>query len=60
MRVSFLITVTLCLLLLAVGIVCDTASGCGGYANRDTVGWCNAGRTGSEARGREGNILADT
>lgn len=29
MRVSFLITVTLCLLLLAVGVVWDNASGCG-------------------------------
>lgn len=29
MRVSFLITVTTGLLLLAVGIVCDNASGCG-------------------------------
>lgn len=40
MRVSFLITVTLCLLLLAVGIVCDTASGCG--ATRTAIQWVGA------------------
>lgn len=29
MRISFLLTVTLCLLLLAAGIVCDETAGCG-------------------------------